>query len=104
MEHTSPGDALNALWTQQRYMEALTAAWQAPPVYSYHLLIPQGSEITLRTLILRSCQQALTLAAHNETARREAQVWVNALLTQFPPSPALIDHSDGSEAEAYRAW
>lgn len=103
MTETSSGDLFRVLWQEQRYMEAFATAWRMPPVYNYHWLMPQGGGITLRELILRSCQQALLLAAQDEESRARAEMWVETCLSAWPPPPALIDQSDGAEAEAYRA-
>lgn len=83
-------------------MAALASAWRLPLLYNYHALLTRLSDFTLQNLVFRACQEALTIAAQHEEDGRKAITWVNELLSQFPPPPALIDHGDGNEAEVIR--
>lgn len=97
-----PLDELQRHWEQRQYMAAFTAIWRLPPLYSYHAIVTRMTDFTLQELVFRACQEALTTWTHNEEDRQQALNWVDELLSQFPPPPALIDHGDGSEAETVR--
>lgn len=97
-----PIDELQRHWEQQQYMAALTAAWRLPPLYNYHAVVTRITDLTLQGLVHRASREALTTWTKNENDRQQAISWVNELLSQFPPPPGLINHGDGSDAEAVR--
>lgn len=102
LQGNQPVDELQRHWEQQQYMAALTAAWRLPPLYNYPAVVTRITDLTLQGLVHHACREALTTWTKNENDRQQAINWVNELLSQFPPPPALINHGDGSDAEAAR--
>lgn len=101
-------DRIQELWAQHDYMGAVSAAWRLPATenYSYLRSVVRLHDVTLSELVSRACQQAASGAwspQYEQTHHDQASRWVAALLDDFSPPAALVDHSDGDEAEAFRS-
>ena len=98
---------IHELWTQHDYMGALSTAWSLPATdnYPYFRSAVRLHDLSLSELARRACQQAVSSAvsslASNQLERSAR--WVEDLLDTFSPPAALVDHSDGEEAEAFRS-
>ena len=92
----TPADVFNH-WTNQRYMDALAAAWQLGRLYTYPSVQRKDINLTLRELIFRACREAV--AAAQQGRDQEVQQWLEGLLHKFSPPPALINHGEDRASE-----
>jgi hypothetical protein len=93
------------LWKDGKCMTALSRAWQLPPLYDYPALLGMlHGDIDLRDLVVSACREAIQEAQHGNS--HEVTQWLDGLLHNFSPPPALIDHGDddaNSNSMAYRS-
>jgi hypothetical protein len=102
---------IHELWTQHDYTGVLSIAWSLPATdnYLYFRSAVRLQDLSLSELVRRACQQAVSSSVSNQfqqpslTARAQSARWVEDLLDDFSPPAALVDHSDGDEAEAFRS-